>query len=143
VEGLQETVKLAEESNNAPLLKGENLLSSYFPSIIDTASTGTYTVSRKAAPTYVKGRLQPTAVSTTFTITASVQPLTGQDMSLLPEGSRADNTKILFTTTRINTVGSAEPDVVSIESEDYEVFSVETWIGFGDTYYRTLVRKRD
>ena len=111
-----------------------------FPSIISHLGTGSYVVNRKDTPTYVKGRLQP-YTSTSFTITASVQPLTGNDMRLLPEGARADNTKSLFTPTKLKTTGDAGPDVVVINSEDYEVFNVESWIGFGESYFRTLIKR--
>lgn len=114
-----------------------------FPNLVKHFKTdGTYTVTRKQAATYLKGRLV-SPETTTFSITASVQPLTGNDMVLLPEGSRSGNTKVLFTTTQLNTVGTAEPDTIVIESVDYDVFNVETWEGFNQTYYRTLVRKVD
>ena len=112
-----------------------------FPNLINHFKTnGTYTVTRKGAATYLKGRLIAASTST-FTITASIQPLTGRDMSLLPEGSRADNTKSLYTTTQLNTVGAAEPDSLTIDSVEFEVVNVEKWEGFGEIYYRTLVRK--
>ena len=112
-----------------------------FSSVIDHFNTGTYTITRYSTPVYVQGRLTA-GTTTSFSIVAAIQPLTGMNMSLLPEGSRNDNTKVLFTSTELQTAGDAEPDSLTIKSIEYVVASVEQFDGFGETYYRTLIRKK-
>ena len=67
----------------------------------------------------------------TFTIEASVQPLTARELELLPEGRRSsgESYKLYSDPSPIlNTVTSSEnPDQVEIFSQNFEVYSIERW----------------
>lgn len=104
--------------------------------------TGTYTVTRTAVGTRTNGRYTPGATST-FDITASVQPVTGRDLQSLPEGQRAEETRIVYTTTELRTrTATVDPDSISIDSETWAVVKVERWQAFGNTHYRAFVARQ-
>lgn len=117
-------------------------MSTLLTGVIGSFQTGTYTVTRTpVSGTYTNGILNAASTST-FSIVACVQPLTGREMQDLPEGRRADETKRVYTTTLLNTTGSGEPDTVSIDGTVYEVWKVETWPAFdGDLFYKAFVSK--
>lgn len=97
--------------------------------LISSFSSGTYTVTRRAAATITTGRAVAGATSS-VTITASVQPASGRDLQRLPEGRRAIETLTLFTTTQLLVGGQGaanEADLVTIGGKVYEVQLVETW----------------
>lgn len=109
---------------------------------IDSFKTGTYTVTRYATGSYTAGRWAPGAPST-LNIDACIQPLTGRDLKILPEGRRADETLVLYTKTllRVPSQGGGA-DQVSISGVMYEVIHVETWSSaIADTYYRVLAAR--
>ncbi len=113
-------------------------------SLIASFVTGTYTVTRTATPdTDNRGRALP-GVETTFTITASVVPVSGNELLRIPEGRRENDTRALITATLL-TVGTGttyEADTVSIDSIDWEVSHVENWKDpiSGATAYRCLIQ---
>lgn len=103
--------------------------------VITAFATGTYAVTRRGAGAYVNGYFVA-AGSSQFNITASVQPVTGRELRALPEAYHSEVVKVLYTTTELFTrTPTQSPDVVAIDSEDYEVFKVETWEAFGGTHY--------
>jgi len=97
--------------------------------LISRFATGTYTVTRTARGNTVRGRVQ-TGTQTTFTITASISPATGNELLKLPEGRRAVETRALFTNTLLRLGGQGEAfeaDSVTIGSESWMVCHVERW----------------
>lgn len=95
-----------------------------------STSAGTYDVTRQASKGFTRGVANPTTNST-FQITASVQPATGQDLLRLPEGRRTNETRVLFTTTQLFTGDQGqtdEADLVTIEGDPWEIQHVETWV---------------
>lgn len=106
---------------------------------IGALATGTYSVSRRASGSFTQGRYTPGTLAL-LTITASVQPVRGRDLRVLPEGQRAEDTRVVYTTTELRTrTDSTEPDRVSIGGEPFNVFRVEKWDAFGTTHYRAFV----
>ena len=99
---------------------------------IDVFATGTYTVTRTAASTYVNGR-EVTGATTTFKIAASIQPLQGRIdgrvLQVLAEGRHTNNIRVVFTKTALRSISA--PDKVTIDGELWEVFAVERWEAFG------------
>lgn len=59
--------------------------------------------------------------------TASIQPLTGEDLQELPEGRQSLNGYKLYTSFRIRTVTDVNPDQVEIFGQRYEVVQVFPW----------------
>ena len=105
---------------------------------IDALATGTYTVTRRAVATFAAGRAVAGATST-LTVTAAAVPATGRDLLRLPEGRRATETRIVFTTTAllVGGQGSAnDADLVGIDGRTWEVQQVESFPG----YYRAIVQ---
>jgi hypothetical protein len=110
---------------------------------IATFATGTYTVTRTGAGSYSGGILSAGSTSS-FSIVASVQPLSGRDLQVLPEGQRTDETRVLYTTTQLLTrTATQAPDSISIDGSTYEVFKVEDWTYIGVTHYRAYVSRKD
>lgn len=96
-------------------------------------SAGTVQRVRHEAGTYNKGRWSEGAETIT-TITASVQPVTGKELELLPETFRARGTVKIYSTTELFQ-GSRElgqsPDSIIWNGKRYEVDTVEDWSALG------------
>jgi hypothetical protein len=109
--------------------------------VISSLASGTYTVTRKAASSYLVGRQLSAATVATLTITAVVHPLTGKELARLPEGMRTKELKVVITATELKTQGSSqEPDSIVIGSDTFEVQTVEAWQETGG-YYKAVVAK--
>ena len=112
-------------------------------SLIASFSTGTYTVTRTARGSTVKGK---TAAGTTSTVSvvAAAWPATGDDLKRLPEGRRTSEALNLMTATELYAGGQGdayEADTVSIRGESWEVSDVDTWTDpvSGGLGYKCLV----
>lgn len=92
---------------------------------------GPLTVERAAPDTYdVHGRLVAGGV-TTSTVTAAVQPVTGEDLRRLPEGLRASAAVTVWAAGELQ-LG----DVLVYEGRRYSVGHVEKW--FAASYWRAV-----
>ncbi len=103
-----------------------------------------YTVTRYAAVTYTSHR-PVAAVESTFTIHASVQPLSGDEVQLLGLGDRVRKTRKAYTATLLRTVDEAAEkpaDEISISGTTYEVHSVETQTAVIPHYKVILMAKQ-
>lgn len=106
-------------------------------------SSGTYTVTRRAAESDDGHGRAVAGATSTLSIVASVQPMSGRDLQALPEGQRADETVVIYTTTFLTTRSETNaPDTLVIGGNTYEVFRVETWVAFGRTHYRAYAARR-
>ena len=77
-----------------------------------------------------------------FTITASVQPLTGKEMELLPEGRRESQSYKLYSATKLLTVKTApkdNADLVTYDGRNFEVLIVEDWQNSIINHYKIIV----
>jgi len=85
-----------------------------------------FTAKRVTAGTYVNGVFVP-GTNSTFTIQASIQPLSDIDLSTLPEGQREGDLIKLYTDTELYGIGAAgsgqEPDKVVWQGSDYTISS--------------------
>ena len=99
-----------------------------------------YTVTREGTETITLGVVTPGATST-FPIVASIQPVSGSDLQLLPEGEHAKESRVLYTATQL--IARSETvagDSVAIDSEAWRVVRVDgPWIHRGETHYRVFV----
>lgn len=107
-----------------------------------TSPTG-YVVTRTQRGTTFRGRTSLGAQST-LTINASVQPIKGNDLKLLPEGRRSEESRVVYTDTQLLIGGYEQPteaDVVTIDGEDWEAHHVEVWRDAlsGNVGYRCIV----
>ena len=95
---------------------------------------------RTAVGVTVSGRYTPGSTSTVqLSSNTSVQPQTGEQLKVAPEGRHADELKAVYTTTDLR--ARPVPDLVTIGGEQYEVYLVERWPAFGATHYEALVSK--
>ncbi len=109
--------------------------------------TDTYTVTRPGDGAYVVGVWTPTAGST-FPIDASIQPLNGKELRLLPEGFTVDGTKKLYTETLLKAgANAAQSDTVAIGSETWRVIQVSDYQGNVNAtlsrFYKAIIAKKD
>jgi hypothetical protein len=107
--------------------------------VLELLASGTYSVRRPAATTYVGGTRAPQAF-TTFSMSACVQPLDGLKLELVPDGQRNAEKMACFTSTELRTVDSAEPDLVEVFGLWHQVESVQRWATLGNYYRAILVR---
>jgi hypothetical protein len=109
--------------------------------IASLSTPGPYTVTRTAAGSYTNGRYTEGAEST-FTIIASIQPVTGRDLADLPEGQNGDEVRQVFTITELLTrVPGQEPDIITLDGEDFYVYRVKRWQGLGEVYWQAWVSR--
>jgi hypothetical protein len=108
--------------------------------VLDFA-TGTYNVTRAGGPgTYVAGVFTPAATSTVSVI-ASVQPMTGRDLQRLPDGLRAMELLVVFSVDELKVAApGVRPDVLAIDDATWQVETVERFNVLGN-YYRSIVSK--
>jgi len=110
--------------------------------LIDSLSTGSYSVTRRPHATFTAGIAVPQS-PTTITITASVYQATGRDLQRLPEERRSIATMRIFTTTRLyvgaeigtGTEATYDADRITIDGVVYELQTVGAWpgqVGFYD-----------
>jgi hypothetical protein len=72
-----------------------------------------------------------------------VTPVTGKALQRLPEGSRSESYKTLYTLTSLVT-GETDvslADIVVIDSQNYQVEELSKWEGFDETYYEALIKR--
>jgi len=84
-------------------------------------------ITRQTPGSYISGVWVP-GTDSTFTIMASVQPLSDKDLVNLPEGRRASDVIKLYTDTVLLTVEdkgeNQQPDKIEWRGFDYEISSV-------------------
>jgi len=101
------------------------------------------TVKRYTAAALVKGVYQP-VTPTTFTIKASVQPMSGDEVLTLPEGDREKELQTVYTDTLLRTIDQdtkTEADRVVWNGSDYEVIKVRPYqMGALDHYECIIAR---
>lgn len=118
---------------------------SYTGSVIDALETGTYTVTRKPAGSYVAGvwtKGQPSQ-TLTFSIVASIQPASGKELLRLPEGRRTEETRVVYSKTELQPGGQAQPfsaDLLTIGGESWEVQNVMPWFD-GTGYWKAIIQR--
>lgn len=101
---------------------------------------------RREAGSYVGPRVKDGSTST-FTILASVRPVDGDDMELVPSGRREMETFCLYTSTRLrpaaeeDSADAANADIVTIDSQNYEVLTVKRSQSKLISHYKCIVSK--
>ena len=109
--------------------------------IVQRFISGSYTVSRSRAGSYVTGRYVPGVIDT-ITIPGSLQPTNARELKLPEEGGRLKQYFKFYTddqTFTIITSGLNRADVITIDGDTYKVWSVEPWRGFSMQYYMAIL----
>ncbi len=79
----------------------------------------------------------------TLTISASVHPVDGENLLLIPENRRDEENYMLITNTALlvaNAGGAQNSDIVSLYGDSYEVVNVKKYLNLLN-YYAVLVVK--
>lgn len=98
------------------------------------------TVLRQAAGHYGSDGIWVAPVSVELTFYTSVQPVSPDDMALLPEGRRDQEAFALYTRRRINTAqGDTNADRVEIDGRTYECLISESWQNGLIPHFRSVV----
>lgn len=111
------------------------------PDVIDSFATGTYVLTRTTQGTYAAGRYTGGSTST-ISIVASIQPLSGRDLQAMPEAQHGTETRVVYTKTPLQTESPAgPPDRVTIDGELWEVTQAFRWEAFGGAYYKAFISR--
>lgn len=109
--------------------------------LVSWFNTGAYVVSRITPQAPTNGITPPGTVTSTFTIYASVQPLTGRALEDLPLGQRAEDMRWVYTDSLLRTRGPAqEPDIIAVDDATYRVNKVEHFKVLSGHYRATVER---
>lgn len=81
---------------------------------------------RLSGGSYVNGQWIE-GTQTTIDATASIQPLSGQEILLIPEARREKEVYKMYTSTPINDLTTQNPDQVQFFGKTYEVLQIWTW----------------
>jgi hypothetical protein len=105
--------------------------------------TGTYTVTRTVTGGYDVHGKNVAGSTSTLSVDASLQPLTGRDLMALPEGQRSQETQWFYAAVQMHgREPGFEPDKVTIDGEPWVITSVEKWVDGDDVWYRCKVSRR-
>lgn len=104
--------------------------------VIASLKTGTYSVSRPDADTWAAG-IRAEGAPTVFTADMSIQPISGRDLRAMPEGTRAEDARAVWSSTAL-LVG----DVITISDEPYTVHRVQDHAVLEPTFYRAWVARQ-
>lgn len=90
----------------------------------------TYSVRRRDPGSYVDGNWVPAGSYTDFDIVASIQPIKGRELELLPMGQRTTEAVTIYTKSGLRPTiekQDVKGDLVSYKGRQYEVHKVEEW----------------
>lgn len=81
------------------------------------------------------------------TITASIQPIVGEDLQLVPEDRRESETYKMYTSTKVKTITDANPNQVLFFDKIFVVIQVFPWqntsIFFPVQHYKYICMRLD
>ena len=76
------------------------------------------------------------------TIQASLQALKPEDFETLTEGRRTTKVSFIFTDTKLNLVTDANPTIVMVDNEEYEVNKEESWQNGVINHYKYMITRK-
>lgn len=102
-----------------------------------------FTIIKRSPPKRVGPRFESSGTVTESVIMASLQPDDGKEMQSLPEGRRFSEFYNMFTSSNVETVtaGGANPDIVLVDGEEFEVVKVAPWKNNVINHYKLFVAK--
>lgn len=108
--------------------------------VISRFKTGTYAIVRTAADTYTNG-LRTAGTTSTFTVDASIQPVTGRELFALPEARRTQDVRVFWTSVIL--IATPNPDKITIGDETFEIFQIYTHAVLSNTpFYRVYCARQ-
>lgn len=110
---------------------------------MSTQFRSAFTINRTAAGTMVKGKFVNSGAVTPVSILASVQPLQGKDVNLLPEGRKTSQAVWIYTDTQlIPLTATTNPDILLAFGSEFEVLTVEPWQSNVIPHYKCIGVKK-
>ena len=103
--------------------------------VIAGFKTGAYTVTRPTGVGYDSSGYATAGSSSQFSIDASVQALSGDDLQALPESRHAEDNRKIYTETELRV-----KDTVVIDGDTFEIYNVALFEANG-THYRAFAAK--
>ncbi len=104
--------------------------------IASLADGGPFTVTRTAEGTTDDASVYTPGASSTLTIEALIQPITGRVLRDAPDAQRTDASIVIYTLVELRTrTKTTEPDVVTYDGEPWIVTKVHRYDAFGGTHY--------
>jgi hypothetical protein len=105
------------------------------------------TVTRTAASTLGSDGFYTDGAETTIAVSpVSIQPASGKDMQLLPEGARTDETIRVYCTERLRTAATPDgvkPDRFVFDGKTWEVKTEQPWQLNNDGFFKFLAQRVD
>ena len=83
---------------------------------------------------------------TELQVLASVQPMRGQELVMLPEADRLKSNYKVYSTQElktINPVAKTGSDVITYQDTAFEIVAVERWVLDDYVYYKSIARRID
>lgn len=81
-----------------------------------------------------------------FTAKGSIQPVTGNDIRLLPEAYKTTALYKIFTKTKLKSVdqfNNKQADTIIIDGEEFQVQIVENWRQLNTKHYKVFVGRKE
>lgn len=75
------------------------------------------------------------------TIQASVQPASPKDLLALEEGRRSRASFVLFSKSKLESIGAQNPHRIKLFGDEYEVVGAEPWQNGVRPHFRYIVQK--
>jgi hypothetical protein len=107
--------------------------------------TGTYTVKRYVAGKWNDEGRFDRGTESTFEVEASVQPLSGNMVKLLPEHRRTAESILIYLEEELRTSKESEKlpaDIFVYQGKNFEVFTVKNWSDITDIPHFEVVAVR-
>lgn len=99
-----------------------------------------FTFKRLSGGAYVNGKWIK-GTPTDIIIKASLQPLTGEELKQLPEGRRTDQTYKMYSSIKLRTVKTDNPDYTTIDGNKFEVIEIEPSQNGIINHYKIVIGK--
>lgn len=90
--------------------------------------------------------VQPDQTTAEFEIHGNLQPITGEDMKLLPDGFKRTSVRKLYTKAQLKTIdedNNTSADFITLEDGKYQVQVSEPWAGRRLKHYKVLLVKQE
>ena len=103
-------------------------------------ASGTYTVTRQAAGSYVAGDWTPGATSN-FNVSGDLQPLSGADLKILPEAFHTEEVQKMYLSTELFSARAGkEADQIAIDGAQWKVINVRKYTTLTGNFKVMLAR---
>lgn len=81
-----------------------------------------------------------------FKAKGSIQPLSGQDINLLPESFKTTAVNKIYTKTELKAIDQfkgTEADTIIVDGQEYVVLTVEKWRQLHTSHYKVIIGRKE